>query len=202
MPAIKTTVEIYLEEGLLAVVPVYDNGDRSAVITLKGRHQEGRTVLSLVKSMAAAYSLDLTALRSRSAELLRVKHHISLALNENLVLLPVKVRTAAEPGEMTIGYVNLGQVESVLEPPEGEGQALSRVVFKSGFELPTINTADKIKKRMEHGKTVLTDLILRRSRGISYTGLTRQSLLELMPTCECLLKDLFIGVLDLSKIKT
>ncbi len=202
MPAIKSNVEIYLEEGLLALVPVYDNGDRSAVVTLKGRHQERRTVLALVKSMAALYSLDLSALRRRCAELIGVKHHISLSLNENLILLPAKVRTAAEPGEMTIGYVNLGQIENVFASAEDEGPALSKIVFKNGFELATINTAEKLKKRMEHGEKVLKDLLLTRSRGLSYRGLTRQCILDQLPTCECLLKDLFIDVLNLSKIKT
>ncbi len=190
------SIKRYLQEGLLALVPVYDNGYKSEVITRQGRYQEARSVLALVTGLAAAYSYDLPALRRRCSALLGVKHHITLALGENLVLLPVKVRHCAVPGEMTIGYANMGQIEVVLPAESGE-TALSRIIFEGGVELLTINTVEKIKKRLEHGETVLKDFQARRSQGFKYVGLKRQFILDQLPTCECLLKDLFIDILDL-----
>ena len=191
-----SNIKRYLQEGLLVLVPVYDNGARSAVITREGRHQEGRTVLALVTNLASAYNYDLPALRRHCSMLLEVKHHVTLALDEGLVLLPVKVRHAAALGEMTIGYANMHQIEAVL-PPDSEGAALSRIVFYGGFELATINTVEKIKMRLKHGEIVQKDFLARHSQGIRHAGLSRQVLFDQLPTCDCLLKDLFIDVLKL-----
>ncbi len=191
----RCNVESYLQEGLLAVVPVYDDGYCSAVITLKGRHREARTVLTLIKGIAQNYSLDLSMLRRRSGQRLGIKYHVALPMTEKLVLLPVKVRSAAALGELTNGYVNMDQVAEILPPPEGEGPALSRLLFKNGFELATINTADKLSRRKTDGHTVLADFLERRGKGVSYSGMSCQDILDQLPNCNCVLKEIAIKVI-------
>ena len=193
MPAItkSNSIEGYLKEGLLAIIPVYEQGDRAAVLTLAGRRQEARSVPWLVEKIATCYSLDLVALRRRSGLLLNLKHHISLPMNESLILLPVKVRQALVPGETTIGYVSMLQVEGVL-PPVGEDSLwLSRVIFKSGLELDTLNTTDTLQLRLRQGEIIRSDFLKRRDQGACFTGLSRQTLIEQLPNCDCLLRDMF-----------
>jgi len=183
-----------LQEGLLALVPVYgDDGDTSAVLTLAGWHKESRTISWLVGRIAACYSLDLVALRRRYGELLNLTRHISLAMNENLVLLPVIARQALVPGETTIGYLCMLQIEDILLPPAGEELLwLSKVTFKGGRELGTLNTVDKLRQRLRQGEIVRSDYMKRQGQGSSFNGLSRQALLEQLPNCNCLLRDLFM----------
>ncbi len=49
----KCAIEQYMQEGLLALLPVYDNGDRSAVITRKESDSDPRGVSWLLERMAA-----------------------------------------------------------------------------------------------------------------------------------------------------
>jgi hypothetical protein len=184
----KCTIEQYMQEGLLALLPVYDNGDRSAVITRKKTHSDPRGVSWLLGRMAAFYKLDLALLRRRCAELLNRKHHISLPLNENLVLVPLKVRQATEPGETTMGYVNMLQVKRVL-PLKDEPPYQARVILEGGLELDTINQPDTVEGRIRHGQIVLADYVEKHGSGVRFKGLQREDLLGIMPNCDCLLRE-------------
>lgn len=200
-------IEQYLREELLALLPHYRDGFSGTLIfTLKDRHRDPRGVPWLVEKLASYFSLDLLELRRRCGEILGLKHHISLPLSENLVLLPVKVRQFALPGETATGYINLLQVEQILPPPELPSPAeeentlwLSRVLFKCGLTLKTLNTPETLKERLRQGDAVLKDFLRRRSQGITFAGLSRKALLEQLPGCDCLLKDIFIEIFGLKE---
>lgn len=194
----RCSVEQYLKEGLLALVPLYEeNGGKTAVLTIKGSRPEGRTTRWLVDRIASCYSLDLRALRRRCAGLLDIKTHVSLAVHESLVLLPVKMRRALTPGETTIGYINMLQVEKILNAGPGHEPWLSRVLFKGGRELGTLNTAATLHLRLRQGEIVLTDYRQRCERGAAFNGLRRDQLLKQLPNCDCILRSMFAGILDL-----
>lgn len=206
----KSDIERYLQEGLLALLPCCHNGSSgSLVFTLAGRHSDPRGVPWLVEKLAAYYSLDLLTLRRRCGELLGLRHHISLPLAENLVLLPVKTRRIILPGETATGYINLLQVERILPPPAKHAPAppaaaaeenaswLSRILFKCGLTLKTLNTPETLKERLRQGEAVREDFLRRRSQGLTFVGLSRQALLEQLPGCDCLLKDIFIEIFGL-----
>lgn len=184
-------IEQYLQEGLLALVPVYENGYRSAVITSQAAHREPRGVPWLLERLAAFYNLDLSLLRRRCAELLDIKSHISMPLNENLVLVPVKVRQAREQGETTMGYVSMLQVKEITcakdEPPWQ-----TRLLLEGGTQLKAINLESTMKTRMEHGQKVLDAYIKHQGCGVRYKGLQKEDLLKIMPHCDCFLKELAI----------
>jgi len=93
----RSDVETYLQEGLLAINPIYSADARAEVLTLEGHYHEPRSVTWLLEKIASNYFLDLdfldlVSLRRHCGFLLKIKHHISLPLNDNLVLLPAKVR--------------------------------------------------------------------------------------------------------------
>ncbi|MGI5823793.1 MAG: hypothetical protein ACOX6Z_07610 [Dethiobacteria bacterium] len=112
-------MEKYIKEGLLALLPCYREGaGGTAVFTLQGKYRDRRETTWLVKRLAAFYSIDLPALRSQCSRLLNLKRYVALPFADDVVLLPVKTRQAAQPGETTIGYLNLLQVAAVL-PPAG-----------------------------------------------------------------------------------
>jgi hypothetical protein len=87
---------------------------------LQGAYRDCRSLPWLVELLARFYGLDLAAVRRRVGRQLELRHHIPLPLAEGLVLLPVKVRQAEIPGEITTGYVNLLQVEKVATPRQME----------------------------------------------------------------------------------
>lgn len=225
-------IEKYLQEELLALLPLYrDGAGETVVFTLQGRHQDPRGVPWLVEKLASYYSLNLLELRRRCGDLLGLRHHISLPLSERLVLLPVKVRQSAVLGETTTGFINLLQVKEILplpvKPSSGQlstarlhpghpsGQPcsgrhpspsgkenpvwLSQVLFKCNLKIKTLNTPETLRDRLRQGDAVLKDFLRRRSqgRGTAFTGLSRQALLEQLPNCDCVLKDIFIELFGL-----
>ena len=188
-----SSIEQYLQEGLLALLPAYDQGDKAVIYTHEDKHLETRTVSWLIKKIAACYSLDIIKLRRRCGALLNLKHHISLPINENLILLPIKVRQVAVANETTIGYISMQQVVEILPPLAGnETFWLSRILFEGGLELGTLNSVDTLQMRMHQGEMVRSDFMKWRSQGSAFKGLKRQALLDQLPNCDCLLRELFV----------
>ncbi len=194
-------IEQYIQEGLLALLPRYREGaGETLVYTTGGRHLDPRRVTWLVERLASYYSLNLPELRRHCGKLLNLRHHISLPLSGDLVLLPVKLRAAAVPGEITTGFINLLQVQEILPPPEQPPKKetpvwLSRVQFQCGLQLKTLNTPETLRERLRQGETVHKDFLQRRNRGTVFTGLSRQALLDQLPNCDCVLKDIFVEFL-------
>ena len=189
-----SSLELYIKEGLVAMVPVFDNGDKSIIYTNHGKHHEPRSITWLVEKIARCYSIDFGELRRQCGEVLDAKYHIALPITDDLVLLPVKVRRQAyEPGGTTIGYISLNPISTVDLPPEGETTWHTVIRFKNGLELGTLNTIEKVHERIRDGKKVHSEFAQLFSRSSPYRGLTRQVLLEVLPNCECLLKDIFIN---------
>ena len=184
------------EEGLLALAPFYRESQGSTrVYTLKGEHRDPRSISWLLHRLAAYYSIDLPALRRRCGKLLDMRSHISLPLDAELVLLPVKMRRARSPGETTTGYINLPQVEEIRRAPgklenEKDEPGLSLVIFTGGRELATLNTPETLRERLRQGEQVLQDFLKRRYPVPSYAGLKREMVMEILPPCDCVLKDI------------
>lgn len=189
-----SSIERYLQEGLLAVLPAYDGDAKATIYTGSESYREARSVPWLLNVIATYYSLDIIKLRRRCGALLNLKHHISIPINENLILLPVKVRQADYPGETTIGYVSMLQVEAIL-PPAADEDAIypSQIRFKSGLEIGVLNTAETLLVRMNQGEKVRADFMKWRiSQDSAFNGLNREGLLALLPNCNCLLRELFM----------
>ena len=182
-------MERYLDEGLIALVPVYTSSDRALVVTSKGEHSEGRTVPWLIEKLANHYSMNINKLRQRYGDMLQVKKHVTIPINDDIVMIPVKTRTAICPGETTVGYCNLLQVDHVCDEEDPSSEALSLIVCRSGYRLKTLNTAETIRDKVRQGEQVRQDFLkLRAQQGPAYVGLNINDI-EL-PNCECILLDI------------
>ncbi len=191
-------MEQYVEEGLVALVPVYDQDCRSKVITLKGHHREPRSVRWLIEKLAACYSLNLSGLRQRYGAILNVKHHVAVPIKSDLIMLPFKLRQVRVPGDITMGYISLLQIAEVMPLPEGEpGPWLSVISFKNGESIKTLNHPETIRERLRQGEIVRSDFLKLRNQGPGFSGLSKRSLVEQLPNCECLLKDLFVDLISI-----
>lgn len=192
-------VRQYLDEKLQALVPVYSGNDRTIVLTAAAEHREPRTLPRLVEKMAACYCIDLGELRRQCREKLNIKRYFPLPLCSDLVLLPVKLRQAELTGELTFGFVNLAQVDSLKALPELAQPRLSKVVFHGGSELETCNSISTLLVKKEQGKTVRNAFThCFESRAPNPQGMSREELMKMLPSCECLLRDMFI---DFAKLK-
>jgi hypothetical protein len=111
-------VEKYIQEGLVVLLPRYQEGVGETVVhTTKGKYPDPRSVTWLVERLAAYYNMNLSGLRRHCGQLLGLRHHISLPLSQKLVLLPLKLRQAIGGGETTVGFVNMTQVKEILPAP-------------------------------------------------------------------------------------
>ncbi|MEW5921406.1 MAG: hypothetical protein AB1796_10780 [Bacillota bacterium] len=234
-------IQRYLEEGLVALLPGYREGEGDTqVYTLQGAHHDPRSLPWLVEVLARFYRLDLAAVRRHTGRLLELSHHIPLPLAEGLVLLPVKVRQAAALGENTTGYVNLIQVEGVEavngengnrgngangangemseingESPNSDAsfsgrQTLytagepalirSRIICRGGLVICCLNTASTVKTKLRQGETARQELLQRQrftaGPAPPFAGLKGEGLRELLPSCDCLLRNFFLLLLD------
>jgi hypothetical protein len=78
------------------------------------------------------------------------------------------------------------------QPAKKKPAWLSRIRFKGGLELKTLNTLETLQNRLGQGEIVLEDLLRRQRQGVTFTGLTQQAFLKELPHCNCLLKDLIL----------
>ncbi len=192
-------VKQYLDEKLQALVPVYTENDRTIVLTAAAEHREPRTLPRLVEKIAACYCIDLGELRRQCRELLGIKRYFPLPLSSDLVLLPVKLRQAELTGELTFGFVNLAQVESLKALPESSQPRLSRIIFRGGGELEAYNSKSNLLDKKDQGETARKAFThCFDSRAPNPQGLTREELMKMLPNCECLLRDMFV---DFTKLK-
>ncbi|MEW5920811.1 MAG: hypothetical protein AB1796_07685 [Bacillota bacterium] len=234
-------IQRYLEEGLVALLPGYREGEGGTqVYTLQGVHHDPHSLPWLVEVLARFYRLDLAAVRRHTGRLLELSHHIPLPLAEGIVLLPVKVRQAASLGENTTGYINLLQVEGVeavgggngnggngangengetsemngggpkgAAPSSGEqtlytvgdpAHIRSRIVCRGGLVICCLNTAATVKAKLRQGESARQELLQRQRFTAGpvapFTGLKDEGLRELLPSCDCLLRNFFLLLLD------
>jgi hypothetical protein len=197
-------VETYLAEGLLALYPVYDNGDKTAVLTRKCRHADQRSIIWLVRKLASYYNLDLVSLRRECGDILKIRHNIALPFNSTLVLLPVKVRQAAVIGETTTGFVNMHEIKALesinndeVATKEVEGLWLSRVVFANGALLETFNTAATLKQRQKHGALLLKSFESKNWHSNFKKHYSKTELIELIKEYDGDYGELLASIVDL-----
>jgi hypothetical protein len=187
----------YLNEGIVSIVPVYSADERALITTLVAEHRDGRTVPWLVEKLATYYSLDINELRRLYGDLLSIKKHVILPLNDDLILVPVKTRAQIAQGETTIGYFSLLQVDDVEPTPADAGPYLSVINFRDGKQLQTLNTAETLRDKIRQGDQVRRHMLERRSKHATNKGLAVEDVV--LPNCDCLLLDLFTELFHISK---
>jgi len=98
--------------------------------------------------------MNINELRRLYGDLLNIKKHVIFPINDDLVLLPIKTRIAVAPGEITIGYCSLLQVDNVSDYSDPSGSWLSSIQFKAGYELFTLNTTETLRDKIRQGEQV------------------------------------------------
>jgi len=190
-------VENYLKEGIISIVPVYTATERALITTLEQEHHEGRTVPWLVEKLATYYSININELRRFYGDILSIKKHVTLPINDDLILVPVKTRVAIAQGETTIGYFSLLQVDDV-EAYQADGEPyLSSINFRNGSVLHTLNTVETLRDKIRQGEQVRRHLLERRSKIIANKGLMMEDII--LPNCNCLLLDIFTELFHINK---
>ena len=212
----KGEVQEYAREGLLALVPVYQDAEACTLVyTRANRYRDHRSTSWLVRLLAQHFWLDIAQLRRHYSRLLGQRHNISLPLDTGLVLLPLKTREAAQEGESTTGYMNLQQVQEVVPATPaavdqaassspagghaaGPGKALSIIRFTTGLMLPSLNTPETMQARLDQGRKVRREFLRRRQGDAPHGGLRFEDMQEIMPPCDCILKNYFLHRFDLA----
>lgn len=109
-------------DTLSAFFPNYtDSGDVTKVFFKTGKAVEvSQKTTSFLNKVASFYSMDVKALRRRSAKRTGKKNMLPLPFSSLLLLVPVKVRNIRVDGDYTLGYVNkyaVKQIQSTAQAP-------------------------------------------------------------------------------------
>ena len=195
----KTTppVKDYLWEGLLALVPDYRSGYKSTVITKKKSYPDSRSVNWLTQIIAQYHCLDYSLMMKRGRHLLEQRHNISLAFTAGLVLIPVRLKVAKSQNELATGYISLMEIKEIVTMPAGSDRKgptwLSKITFKNGKQLLTLNSKKTLQERMRHGQRVLSDYQLRNGIRDHSNTLRPGELLKNTEGCDCPLYEIYLG---------
>ncbi len=183
-------MEQYIKENVLSMTPVYTADHRTEIITGTGVYKDKRTVHWLVEKLANYFSVDVDELRKQSSDLLKQKKHVVLPINKDIILLPVKTRSAVANGESTIGYINLAGIDSI-DASEGDGPWLSKINLKNGYSVDCLNTATTLREKIRQGEQCAYYFARRRSTAERKQGLCAADIMDCLPACDCILLEVF-----------
>lgn len=219
-------VRKYLDEGLVALLPVYRGGvEGTEVFTLSQTYQLYHSISWSLELLARYCCIDLQSLRRYSRRFLEVRHHIPLPFSRGLVLLPVKVRDGVGLGETTVGFVNYLQIEGlegavstgagaagldriVSETPGaltqrcggGGEKCRSHILCRGSVVIRCMNTVSTVKTKLRQGELLCNEMTKRQQllavEEKGQRGLSGAALRQLLPACDCLLRDIMLLLLD------
>jgi hypothetical protein len=145
-------LEEVVERGIAAILPVYDEGNVTRLITTDGDEIiNRRTCRTVLKNLARIYGVDLSAIRQLYRKPLNKKLGVPIPLGIDILLIPVKFRKkplGANDG--TMGYVNFEQIHSV----ESEERTTSLIELKSGVIVRPLVSKDTVLEYMKNARLV------------------------------------------------
>jgi len=147
-----TKLEDVLDLGLAAILPVYDGGNVTKLITSSGEQIiDPRTPKTVMKNLARIFGVDLAAVREQYGESLNKRHIIPLPFAANFVLIPVKVREhPLGQNDGTLGYVSFREIVRV----EKADNKTSSIILKSGVSIPTVVSEATVKEYIKNARLV------------------------------------------------
>lgn len=149
----------YLEEGLLALVPVYgQEGSASHVYTCRGDYKDSHTVNWLLSGIASYYGTSMKLLKEVYAPLLNRANTIPLPLSREMVLLPFKMREPRIAGDTSLGYVNGLRISRVEPAPEPFRSSLH---FQEGLVLKSYTSPATVWERVHQGNSIHREFLRR-----------------------------------------
>jgi hypothetical protein len=141
-----TTILSNTLQTLAAILPCYGpNGDSATILTATGTFTNSPIgIRAALHRLARERAIDLAALKRQTEQATgqRILHILPLA--DDLVLVPVKIRTPQVNRDNCTGYVNACCVATVRGTSAHPYKSL--IVLKSGTEIPTLWTPATIEK--------------------------------------------------------
>lgn len=131
------------------LIPVYGtHGGNHTLIGLEGQpdYEDPRRLKTVLSRLGQVFSLDLVILRKQCAELVKRTNNVPLGLNQNLVLIPVHIRTPLTKDDGATGQVVLNKIKSIKPQAAATGKRGSRIVFNDGTWLDVQQQAHSLYK--------------------------------------------------------
>lgn len=85
---------------------------------------------TVINGLGKIFSLDLAVLRKQCAQLVKRTNNAPLGINQELMLIPVHVRTPLTKDDGATGYVVANKIKSFKAHPASEGKPGSRIFFR------------------------------------------------------------------------
>jgi hypothetical protein len=141
-----------VQRGIAAMLPVYDGGNVTRLITNSGEQIiKKRTCKTVLKRLARLYGVDLPAVRQLYRKPLNKKLSIPIPLGMDILLIPLKFREkplGANDG--TLGYVNFEQIGRVVS----EDKSTPLINLKSGVVVRPLVSKDTVLEYMKNARFV------------------------------------------------
>lgn len=138
-----------------AILPCYSQtGDGTTIISESGscRHYP-ISIRSTLRQLANIRAVDLTALRQQTTQTTGQRILHVLPLGNDLLLVPVKVRTPQVSRDSCTGYVNACCVKDVRSAAMPPHKAI--VIFQSGKEVPILWSAGTVERYLRAARLAL-----------------------------------------------
>lgn len=145
-------VEDVFNNGLTALLPVYDDGNVTRVFTHNGEQALVRkTCKTVLKNLARFYGVDLAATRSYYGRIINKKQGVPIPMTANLLLIPVKVReNPLGENDGTLGYLNFQEIKQVTDGDGGH----CHIAFKCNKDLLVLVSHTTMKEYMKNARLV------------------------------------------------
>lgn len=145
-------LEETVKRGIAAMLPVYNGGNVTKIITADGQEIiDRKTCRTVLRNIAQIYNVDLSAIRRHYRKPLNKKLGVPIPLSMDILLIPIKFRKkplGANDG--TLGYVNLGQIQGVMP----EGRTTSLINLKSGVVIRSLVSRNTVLEYIKNARLV------------------------------------------------
>lgn len=144
------------KDRLAALVPYYDQrgGNATLIFTTGGElHTDPRTLKWNLRRLARLYGVDLEATRQNMRAYFHYSQGLPLPLSPQLVLVPLKTRSAVGKNDGCHSYINPSAIVSLAASRSGESR--SSLLLPGEHLLPCRYTLRTVQKRLRDGATAL-----------------------------------------------
>lgn len=160
------------ERGLAAILPIYEGGNVTKIISLDGTDLiDKRTIRTVLKDLASFYGTDLVACRKQYGRFINKTNSVPIPLAANLVLTPVKIRERPlGKNDGTLGYINFQEIVEVKDEPLGR----CTIVLKSGRCILTKVTHTTMMEYIKNARLVERMYLNRHFYGNNFSGVVKE----------------------------
>ncbi|PAB59376.1 competence protein ComK [Anaeromicrobium sediminis] len=145
-------IEDILEESIIAIIPIYDKGNGTNIITMENSHIEYKRVRTVLRRICNEYALHLSAFRRRYGKVINKRLGIPIVINEELILVPFKTRKPKFQNDGAYGYVNFHFVKDIVE----DGRH-TKLIMENGHEIQVLQRIHSVKRDFNNVKLILNE---------------------------------------------